>query len=164
MTEARRVQRMAQRQFLPRLTIKKPLRKAVFKMVVRAGLAHCVLPCGLVLKHAPSSPASRASSSEASSRQDRARRESEQPAAGSSSDSMHQKKPLRKAVFKMVVRAGFEPANSKRTDLQSACFSHLHISPIKKIGTVGVFQHLPSNFFKFLPCIHIRVLQYTSAL
>jgi hypothetical protein len=27
-----------------------------------------------------------------------------------------------------------------------------------------VFQHLPSNFFKFLPCIHIRVLQYTSAL
>jgi len=51
-------------------------------------------------------PAPRASSSDASRRQDRAQRESEQPAAGSSSDSLHQKKPLRKAVFKMVVRAG----------------------------------------------------------
>ena len=29
----------------------------------------------------------------------------------------------------MVVGAGFEPANSERTDLQSACFSHLHIPP-----------------------------------
>ena len=51
----------------------------------------------------------------------------------------------------MVVRAGFEPANSKRIDLQSTCFSHLHISPRGKLGTVGVFCSLPSNFFKFLP-------------
>ena len=49
----------------------------------------------------------------------------------------------------MVVRAGFEPANSKRTDLQSACFSHLHISPRGKLGTVGLFcacQVIFSNF------------------
>ena len=64
----------------------------------------------------------------------------------------------------MVVRAGFEPANSKRIDLQSTCFSHLHISPRGKLGTVGVFCSLPSNFFKFLPWIHKRVLQYQTSL
>ena len=49
----------------------------------------------------------------------------------------------------MVVGAGFEPANSERTDLQSACFSHLHIPPkMEKTWTVGPFADLPSNFFE----------------
>ena len=38
-----------------------------------------------------------------------------------------------KAISKVVERDGFEPSNSKRTDLQSAAFSHFATLP-KKSG------------------------------
>ena len=47
------------------------------------------------------------------------------------SESKSDALPLGYEAIKVVERDGFEPSNSKRTDLQSVAFSHFATSPIK---------------------------------
>ena len=42
------------------------------------------------------------------------------------------------AITKVVERDGFEPSNSKRTDLQSVAFSHFATSPKKMVPKPGL--------------------------